>query len=82
MGRWGLTHFSEHLYRRDLKRFWVGIGTLGGGDYFRWDLKTPSIKNSDYKSQAKKMVPIVISTIPNFWSAALTSFYFFFLSCS
>ena len=32
----------------------MGIGTLGRGDFFRWDLKTPCIKNSEYKSQAKK----------------------------
>ena len=35
--------------------FWVGIGTLGGGDFFRWYLKIPCIKiNSEYKSEAKK----------------------------
>ena len=33
----------------------MGIGTLGGGGiFFRWELKTPSIKNSKYKSQGKK----------------------------
>ena len=50
-----LSHFSEHSNRRDLGRdvFWVGIGTLVGGDIFdifRWDLKTPYIKNSEYIS--------------------------------
>ena len=36
-------------------RFWVGIGTLGGGDFFfRLDLKISFTKNSEYKSQAKK----------------------------
>ena len=34
--------------------FWVEIGTLGWGDSFRWDLKTPCMKNSEYQSQAKK----------------------------
>ena len=54
----------------------MGISFLMGGDFFRWDLKTlciknreyKSIKNSEYKSQAKKMIPIVISTISYFWS--------------
>ena len=32
----------------------VGIETLGGGDFFRLDMKTPCTKNSEYKSQAKK----------------------------
>ena len=39
--------------------------------FFRWDLKTPCIKNSEYKSQVKKKKkknPIVISTISHFWS--------------
>ena len=32
-----LSHFSERLYRRELVQigFWVGIGTLGGGDFFQ-----------------------------------------------
>ena len=42
----------------------------------RWDLKTPCIKNSEYKSQAKKkMIPIVISTIFPFWSPTLTNLW-------
>ena len=36
--------------------------------FFRWDLKTPCIKNREYKSQAKKVVLILISTISHFWS--------------
>ena len=48
----------------------MGIGTLGGGDLFRWDLKTPCIKNSEYKSQAKKKKndSDCISTISHFSS--------------
>ena len=42
-----------------------------------WDLKTPSIKNSKYESQAKKkkMILIVISTISHF--PTLTNFWQF-----
>ena len=42
--------------------------------FFRWDLKTPSIKSSEYISQAKKIkkIPIVMSTISHFWSPSLT----------
>ena len=54
-GSW-LSHFSEGLYKRDLDQ----IGILGGNwhfrwelFFFRWDLKTPYIKNSEDKSQAK-----------------------------
>ena len=65
----GLRHFSEHLYRRDLGQigifgwnwhFWWGV------IFFRWDLKTPCIKNSDYKSQAKKN-----NSICNFYNFSL-----------
>ena len=36
-GGGGLSHFSEGLYRRDLGQIGilVGIGTLGGGDFFQ-----------------------------------------------
>ena len=34
--------------------FWVGIGTLGGGDFFRWDLKTPYIKKVNTNLKKKK----------------------------
>ena len=32
----GLNHFAERLYRRGLGQIWiwVGIGTLGEGDFF------------------------------------------------
>ena len=54
----------------------MGIGALGGGDFFRWDLKTPSIKNNEYKFQAKKkMILIVISTISHFWSPTLLNMW-------
>ena len=45
--------------------------------FFRWDLKTPCIKNSEYISYAKmkKMIPIVISTISHFWSPRLTNLW-------
>ena len=42
--------------------------------FFRWDLKTPCIKNSECESQAKKMILIVISTISHFWSPKLRNF--------
>ena len=46
--------------------------------FFRWDLKTPCIKNSEYKSHAKKKkkIPIVISTISHFWSPTLTNLWY------
>ena len=40
-----------------------------------WDLKTLGIKNSEYESQANKMVPIVIFTISHFWSPTLTNIW-------
>ena len=41
----GLSHSSEHLYRKDLGLgFCVGTGTLGGGDFFQVGLE-----NSMYK---------------------------------
>ena len=57
-GGGGLSHFSECLHRRDLYQyiksgFWVGLGIFGGGGFFRWDLKTPCIKNSECEYQAK-----------------------------
>ena len=47
----------EPFFRRFKKvklGFWVGIGTLGGVIFFRWDLKTPCIKNKEYESQTEK----------------------------
>ena len=47
LGDGGLSHFSERVYRRDLGEimwFWVGIGSLGGGDFFQVGLE-----NSLYK---------------------------------
>ena len=83
MGRGGgLSHFSKDLYRGTQVKlgFWLGIGTLGGVDFFRWELKTPCTKNSEYKSQAKrktnkqkKKILIVNSTISHFWSPTLTN---------
>ena len=37
--------------------------------FFRWDLKTSCIKNSEYESQTKKMV----SVVSHFWSPTLTT---------
>ena len=54
--------------------FWVGIDTLGGGViFFRRGLKSPGIINSEYKSQAEEMIPIVTCTISQFWSPTLTN---------
>ena len=52
----------------------MGTGTLGGGDFFRWDLKTPCIRSSKYETQTKKLILTVISTIFHFWPPTLTTF--------
>ena len=49
-GESGLSHLSKHLHRRDLGQLEI----LGSKSFFRWDLKTLCIKNSEYESQAKK----------------------------
>ena len=41
---------------------WLRIGTLGGDDFSRSDLKTSCIKNIEYESQTKKKIPIVVYT--------------------
>ena len=38
----------------------MGIGTLGGGDSFEVRLENSLYKNSEYESQTKKMIQIVI----------------------
>ena len=43
--------------------------------FFRWDLKTGWIKNSEYESQTKKVILIVIYTISHFWSPTLTTLF-------
>ena len=53
----------------------MGIGTVGGGDFFRWDLKTPCIRSSEYETQIKKLILTVISTIFHFWPPTLTTFW-------
>ena len=70
MGEGSLGHFSERLYRRDFGQ----IEILGENWHFRWgwfvfmwDLKIHCIKDSEYESQAKKVIPIVISTTSHFW---------------
>ena len=59
-GGGGLSHFSEVLCRRD-GRDLSQIGILGRNwhftwrwFFFRWDLKTPCIKNNEYESQTSK----------------------------
>ena len=61
---------------RDIGQISVLDGNwLGGGAFFRWDLNTPFMKNnSEYKSQAKKKIPIVNSAISQFWSPTVTDF--------
>ena len=44
--------------------------------YFRWDLKTPCMKDNEYKSEAKKIILMVISTISQFWSPTLTNLWY------
>ena len=36
----------------------MGIGTLGGADFFEVGLENSMFKNSEYKSQTKKMILI------------------------
>ena len=43
----GLGHFSEHFSRRDVEvnlGFWVGIGTLGGGNFSQVGLESSLYK--------------------------------------
>ena len=47
--------------------------------FFRWDQKTPCVKNSEYESQTSKMILTLISTIPHFWSPALTTYVSLYL---
>ena len=54
---WELNNFSEGLYGRDLRQIGILTGNWHfrwGWFFFRWDLKTPCIKNSEYESQKKK----------------------------
>ena len=66
----------------------MGIGFFGGGGFFfKWDMETPFIENSEYECRTKKMILIVISAISLFWSPTLTTFgslhlYPYFLSPS
>ena len=54
---------SSHLPPPHTLRVWLQIGTLGGSDFFRWDLKTPCIKTLNTNLKQNKKIPIVISTI-------------------
>ena len=51
------------------------LGLQVGVIFFSWDLKTPCVKNSEYKSQARKIIPIVISSISHFWSPIITNLW-------
>ena len=58
----------------------MGIGTLGGGDFFQVGLENYSEYESS-QANKKKKIPIVISRISHFWSPTLTNFsYFVFVS--
>ena len=52
----GLRHFLERLYSKDLStiEILVGIGTIPGGDFCRWYLKTPCIKIVNTNLKEKK----------------------------
>ena len=45
---------------------------LGGGDFFQVGLENSLYKKSEYKSLAKQMIPIAVSTISHFRSPTLT----------
>ena len=60
-GGGGLSHFSERLYWDFGWELALQVGVI----FFRWDLKTPYIKNSEYKSQAKK------DSVCNFYNFSL-----------
>ena len=47
----------------------LGVGWAQEGIFFTY------IKNSEYESQTKKIIQIVISTISHFWSPNLTTFW-------
>ena len=53
----------------------MGIGTLGGGDSFEVRLENSLYKNSEYESQTKKMIQIVISRISHVWFPTLTTLW-------
>lgn len=50
----GLSHFSKCLYRRLNQDFAWELALNVKVIFFRWDLKTQCIKNSEYEPQAKK----------------------------
>ena len=52
-----------------------------GVTFFRGDLKTPCIKSSEYKSQARKMFLVVISTMSNFLSTQPNNFLVVCTTC-
>ena len=57
--------------------FWVGISTLGEGWFLWTGVQNSLYKNSEYESQDKKMILIIIFTMCHFWSPTLTNFWWF-----
>ena len=53
-GGWAI---FQKIYIGGLRSNWDfgwELALKGGGDFFRWELKTPCTKSSEYKSQAKR----------------------------
>ena len=83
----GLIYFSENLCSSDLRQTGIlgGNGTLSVGDFFQVGLENSLYiyKTSEYETQTKKIIFIVISTISHFWFSTLaTSLYSVFVSLS
>ena len=83
----GLIYFSENLCSSDLRQTGIlgGNGTLSVGDFFQVGLENSLYiyKTSEYETQTKKIIFIVISTISHFWFPTLTtSLYSVFVSLS
>ena len=55
----------------------MGIGILGGGDFFQVRLENSVYKKSEYKFQAQQIIQIVISIISHFWSPTLTNLWYY-----
>ena len=62
----------------------MGIGTLGGGDFFQAGLENSLYKkivNTNFKQKKKKMIPIIISIISHFWSPKLKHLWYLVCIC-
>ena len=82
-----MIYFSENLCSSDLRQTGIlgGNGTLSVGDFFQVGLENSLYiyKTSEYETQTKKIIFIVISTISHFWFPTLTtSLYSVFVSLS